>query len=117
MVRVLVERQLKHGEDIGRLLLKLHMIAVLQKGHISNETWINTQNEREVVVISSWRSQDDWKAWEASKERAGIIDEIKPLIAEDAKVKIYELMTPEDCEYYEDPQAWMQTNQHPRFLV
>ena len=38
MVRVIVERKLKHGEDIGRLLLDLHMIAVLQKGHVSNET-------------------------------------------------------------------------------
>jgi heme-degrading monooxygenase HmoA len=115
MVRVIVERQLKQGKDIGRLLLKLHMIAVLQKGHISNETWINAQNDCDIAVFSTWRRLEDWKAWENSQERANIINEIQPLIAEEAKIQIYEIMSPEDCEYYEDPESWTQVHEHPHF--
>jgi heme-degrading monooxygenase HmoA len=115
MVRVIVERQLKSGEDIGRLLLDLHMIAVLQKGHISNETWIDVNNNHAVAVFSTWQRLEDWKAWESSKERAKIISRIDPLLAEKAQIKIYEIMSPLDCQYYVDPESWIQEHEHPHF--
>ena len=115
MIRVIVERQLKSGNDIGRLLLELHMIAVLQKGHLSNETWIDTDNDRVVIVLSTWQSLDDWKAWEASKERAKILSKIKPLLAKKTRIRTYEMMSPGDYEYYVDPGSWMQEHEHPHF--
>ena len=115
MIRVIVERQLKNGGDIGRLLTELHMIAVLQKGHVSNETWINARNERDITVFSTWQRLEDWNAWESSKERAKILKKIGPILAEEAQVKIYEIMSPGEYEYYEDPVSWMQEHEHPHF--
>lgn len=81
MIKVLVKRQLKHGEDIGRLLLELHMIAVQRKGHVSNETWIDVRNNRTITVLSTWQSLEDWKAWESSEDRAKILNRIEPLLS------------------------------------
>lgn len=115
MIRVIVERQLKKGTDIGRLLIDLHMIAVLQKGHVSNETWTNVNDNHEVSVFSTWLNLEDWKAWEASKERAKIVDRIDPLLAKKAQIRIYEIMSPLDYEYYVDPESWVQEHEHPHF--
>ncbi len=115
MIRVIVERELKDGKDIGRLLLDLHMIAVLQKGHISNETWINAEDNHKITVLSTWQSLQDWKKWEQSKERAQIIEKIDPLLTKKAKISVWEAMTTTDYEYYADPESWMQEHEHPHF--
>jgi hypothetical protein len=42
MVRIMIERQLKKGENIGRLLLELRKEAMLRKGYVSSETLVRT---------------------------------------------------------------------------
>jgi hypothetical protein len=115
VIRVIVERKLKKKDDIGRLLFKLHMIAVSKRGHVSNETWIDAKNDHNVTVFSTWQRLEDWQSWEASKERFAILGEIEPLLAEEARIKVYEIMSAEDCEYYEDPENWMQVHEHSHF--
>jgi antibiotic biosynthesis monooxygenase (ABM) superfamily enzyme len=115
MIKVLVERQLKHGEDIGRLLMELHMIAVQKKGHISNETWTNAGNDRNITVLSTWQTLEDWNAWKSSKDRASILKRIEPLLAKRTQVSVYEIMSPSDYDYFIDPPTWMQEHEHPHF--
>jgi len=115
MIRVTVERKLKNGEDIGRLLMDLHMIAVLQKGHISNETWIDASDNHNITILSTWQCIEDWKAWESSEERASIVSRIDPLLIEEARIKIYEMLSPLDYEYYVNPESWVQAYEHPHF--
>jgi heme-degrading monooxygenase HmoA len=115
MIKVLVRRQLKHGEDIGRLLLELHMIAVQHKGHVSNETWTDARNDRAITILSTWQSLEDWKAWESSEERANILNRIEPLLAKKTQVNIYEIMSPSDFDYFIDPTIWMQERERPHF--
>jgi quinol monooxygenase YgiN len=115
MIKVLVERELKHGEDIGRLLLVLHMIAVQQKGHISNETWIDVGNSHSVTILSTWQELENWKAWESSVDRANILEQIEPLLANPTQITVYNMMSPSDFDYYIDPATWMQGLEHSNF--
>jgi antibiotic biosynthesis monooxygenase (ABM) superfamily enzyme len=115
MIKVSVERQIKNWKDIGHLLLELHMIAVLRKGHISNETLINVGNNQVITVVSTWQRLEDWKAWELSKERAEILEKIEPLLAKKTQIKIYEMISPADFDYYIDPESWIQAHDHPHF--
>ncbi len=115
MIRVIVERHLKDGHDIGRLLLDLHSIAFLQKGHISNETLMNVRNNNIVTIVSTWQNLEDWDVWESSKERAKILDEIEPMLAGETQVKIYEIVSPSDFDYFVDPVGWVQGHERPHF--
>ena len=115
MIRVIVERQLKHGEDLGQLLTELKMLAILQKGHVSGETLMSVHNRDIVAIISTWQSLDDWQAWESSKEREELLKKINPLLAKEKQVKVFEIMSPQDCAYFEDPVCWMQEHEHPHF--
>lgn len=115
MIKVIVERKLKHGQDIGLLLRDLHMIAFLQKGHISNETMIRADSPETVAIASTWRTVEDWKTWEKSKERAAIVKEIQPFLARKPQVAIYELVSTGDYEYFADPVGWLQDHERPHF--
>jgi hypothetical protein len=68
-----------------------------------------------VAVLSTWQSLEDWKAWESSAKRSKIIKKIDPLLVKRAQIKIYEIMSPEDCEFFEDPVDWVQEHEHPHF--
>ena len=112
MIRVVVERKIKNRQDIGRLLHNLHMIAFLRKGHSSNETLINIKNNRVIAVVSTWQSLEDWNAWASSKERAEILAQIEPLLAKKMQVRIYEIISPAEVDYYADPESWIQEHEH-----
>jgi heme oxygenase (mycobilin-producing) len=115
MIKVVIERQLKNGKDIGRLLLELQMIAVQQKGHVCNEVWADIGNDRHITVLSTWQSLEDWKTWESSKDRAKILSRIEPLLDQKTKIDIYDIMSPSDFTYFIDPQSWLQDHEHPHF--
>ncbi len=113
MVRVMIERQLKNREDIGRLLLELRMAAMPQKGYVSGETLVSTRSDSTILVVSTWNSLKDWKAWERSEERAKINRKIEALLSKKPTVKTYQVLSTEELEYLEDPHAWMQKKEHP----
>ncbi len=115
MIKVIVERQLKSWEDIGRLLFDLHMKAVQQKGHISYETLINPGDNRQIVVISNWETLEDWQSWQSSKKRAEIASKIDHLLSEKERIKIYDVISPMDIVMYSDPVGWTQEQEHPHF--
>ncbi len=113
MVRVMIERRLKKREDIGRLLLELRMAAMLQKGYISGETLVSTKSDSTILVVSTWQSLGDWKAWEKSEERAEINRRIEAFLAKKPTVKTYRVLSAEELEYLEDPHSWMQKKERP----
>jgi quinol monooxygenase YgiN len=113
MIRVIIERRLKKKEDIGRLLMSLRMTAMLQKGYISSETLVNTENKSVIIVISNWNRLEDWKAWNASEKRQAIEKQIDALLSEKEIVNTYEIMSPEEEEYLEDPSSWLAGKERP----
>ena len=93
MIRVIVKREIKEGESVIGFLRKLRMAALPQPGYVSGETLINTENRQIVTVISTWRTLDDWKNWEASKQRAKINEEIESHLCNSSQIETYELLS------------------------
>ena len=96
MIRVIVERHLKVGENLSALLRELRTVAMNQPGYITGETLINTEDRSITTVISTWRSLEDWKAWETSQTRAKLYQQIEPLLVEKPKVSTYQIMATEE---------------------
>lgn len=93
MIRVIVKREVKEGQSIAELLRQLRMVALPQQGYISGETLINTDNRQAITVISTWRTLEDWKKWEASEQRARITQQIEPLLAKPSSIETLELLS------------------------
>ena len=98
MVRIVIERHLKEGRrgDLMPLLREIRTVAMHQPGYVTGETLASTQDPSIISVLSTWRSLEDWKAWEKSEPRIKLYKRIEPLLVEKPKVSIYQVMAAEE---------------------
>ena len=74
---------------LSELLVESRSIANRQAGYISGETLRNVNNPEEYVVISTWRSLEDWQRWFANEKRAELEGKVDALIGSPTIYKIY----------------------------
>ena len=98
MVRVVIQRHLKEGKkgDLLPLLRKLRAAAMRYPGYITGETLASTGDPTIISVLSTWRSPEDWEAWEKSEQRIKLYRKVEPLLVEKPKVSIYQVMATEE---------------------
>jgi len=91
-VKVLIKRKVadKQAPKLETLLRKMRALTLNQKGYISGETFTRLDEPGVSMVISTWQSIDDWRAWTLSKERIEIQEEIDKLLGEPTKYEIFE---------------------------
>lgn len=93
-VDVIIRRRFKKEQagTLAPLIVKLRSLATVQPGYISGETLklVDPPGEFEFLVISIWRSAEDWRNWLQSEERNVIQKEIDDLTAESTDYRIYE---------------------------
>ena len=92
MIVVLIERQvedtlLEHYETNAKNILQQ---AVHIPGYISGESLRDVDHPHKRIIWTKWRSAADWQAWQTSKQRMNMMDNIKTLLVGDEKVTILE---------------------------
>ena len=72
IAKILIKRRFKDGNapQIVALMNKIRSIALKQPGYQSGETLIKNGYPNNMVVISTWRSLEDWHRWKDNPERA-----------------------------------------------
>jgi heme-degrading monooxygenase HmoA len=81
-IRVLIEREIEAGQEVKLLqfLMRMRSKAMQAKGYISGETLRALDDPNRFLVISTWNSMEDWKAWEKSPEREKLKEEMKQFL-------------------------------------
>jgi heme oxygenase (mycobilin-producing) len=95
MIKVLLERRVKK-RNFAKLVANLHDLrsaALRQPGYVTGETLVKGTDPIDVLVISTWISEDHWKAWTTSEERIELEDIVNALIDGDVKTNVYEVPT------------------------
>jgi heme-degrading monooxygenase HmoA len=92
MIKVITGYRVKKGVDIKPLLLKLRMDAMQYPGFVGAENLTHRRDSSLVLVISTWASSENWVAWEKSKVRAELLKEVEPLVEDQTRVAIYEII-------------------------
>ena len=89
--KIMIKRKVARDKEeaLLPLIMQLRTLATAQPGYISGETLRNVNNSEEYLVISTWQSIDDWKAWESGKERSEIQSKIDSLLEEKTEYEIY----------------------------
>jgi heme-degrading monooxygenase HmoA len=85
MVKVVLEHRTKSRENtknLVKLIKKIRLQAKLQPGFITGETLVDTEDPCHVIVISTWKTQEDWKAWDNSPIRGESRPAIEDLLVE-----------------------------------
>ncbi len=98
MIRVVIQRHLKEGKkgDLLPLLRALRTAAMNYSGYIHGESLVGTDDPSIISVLSTWRSLEDWKAWEKSGQRVKLYEKIESLLVEKLKVSVYQIMATEE---------------------
>jgi heme-degrading monooxygenase HmoA len=81
-VRVFITRKVVPGNELALadLLTRLRGLALKAKGYISGETLHALDDVNEYLVIGTWSSLEDWRAWEANPERLEVQARIDRLL-------------------------------------
>jgi len=93
MIKVIIERQAKEAEHLLSLLREIRAAAMKQPGYISGETLVSTEDNSSFVVISTWQSLKDWKAWDKSEGRARLEKRIEQLLVKAPEVRVYRYLS------------------------
>jgi heme-degrading monooxygenase HmoA len=92
-VKVFIKRSIKKDQTATavKLLMELRSRALKQPGYISGETLVNHYDPRNIAMVSTWQTIDDWIRWQESDERAAKEDQLESLQEGPANFEIYDL--------------------------
>jgi heme-degrading monooxygenase HmoA len=92
-VKIFIKRKVSSAQvlDLTVLLKKLRSLTLSQSGYIYGETLKRVDRQDESMVISTWRSLEDWNAWVNNSERVAIQNEIDRLLGEKTEYAVYEV--------------------------
>lgn len=91
MIKVFIKRKVADDSimELMDLLKKLRSLTLSQPGYVSGETMKRMDKEGECMVISTWRSMDDWNTWVANSERKAVQSEIDTLLGAETTYEVY----------------------------
>ncbi len=69
-IKIMIKRRFKEpvSAETLEIIDEIRMKALKDKGYIGGETLVNCDDSKEVLVISSWSSLEEWEAWYEKKE-------------------------------------------------
>jgi heme oxygenase (mycobilin-producing) len=91
MIKVLIKRTVPRNKIKEMIVLfqQMHVFAIKQEGYVSAETYHNLNDPEEFLVISTWRSTDEWFRWLANSDHMKIQEKIDVLLGNPTQYAIY----------------------------
>lgn len=89
-VKVVIERRVLPGQErhVLQLLRSLRIRCLDEPGYISGETLRDSEDARNIVVISNWFGLGDWRRWHASADRQAFESRIRQHLASPERVRV-----------------------------
>jgi heme-degrading monooxygenase HmoA len=93
MIRVIIERHIAESlegpyEQASRDILQQAFHA---PGFIAGESLKNAFDPNHRIIMSKWRTVQDWQEWFASPERKQMMRELSPMLEREEKITVLEL--------------------------
>ena len=91
-VKIFIKRTVPEGKipELTVLLKRLRSVTLMQPGYISGQTLKRLDQPGDSMVISTWRSIEDWNDWIKNEKRIAIQGEIDRLLGSETEYEIYE---------------------------
>jgi len=91
-VKILIKRKFsgKQDEALNSLLRQFRALAIEQPGYISGETLTRLDSPGESLVISTWKSANDWENWVKNPTHQQIQSQIDILLGRETLYEVYE---------------------------
>ena len=89
-VKVVIERRVLPGQEKRalELLRRIRARCLDEPGYITGETLRDSEDARNIVVISTWFGLMDWRRWYVSADRKELESELRPLLTGPERVRV-----------------------------
>ena len=90
-VKIIIVRYVpkEKAPDLRPLLLQMRSLANAQAGYISGETLVNYDDPTEHLVISTWKTLDDWNRWLGDERRRELQAKVDRVTGSQTRYSIY----------------------------
>ncbi|TKB28140.1 antibiotic biosynthesis monooxygenase [Desulfopila sp. IMCC35006] len=90
-VKIFIKRKVQdqNAVELTLLLKRLRALTLEQPGYISGETLTRIDKKDECMVISTWRSVEDWNSWVNNPKRIEIQMQIDKLLGQETDYAMY----------------------------
>ncbi len=95
MIKVIEGHKVKPDtniQSIQGIFLKLRASAMQYPGFIGAENLVGAKDASIFVFVSTWNAVENWKAWEMSRIRTELHQQVEELLMEESKVNIYSIV-------------------------
>jgi len=89
MIKVIVGYRVKEEMDIQPVLLKIRANAMQYPGYVGAETLVRRKDGTIIIVITTWESVKDWREWDNSKIKKGLLQEMEGLLEDEPRITTY----------------------------
>lgn len=91
-VKVLIYRKVRPGKEkeLSEAVRNLRSKAIHAEGYISGETLRSIEDPSVHLVISTWKSIEDWDNWFNTPERKAFEEKANVILEEPTKITPYE---------------------------
>jgi heme oxygenase (mycobilin-producing) len=91
-VKILIQRKVKPGKEkeLNETVKELRSKAIHAEGYISGETLCSIEDPYVHLVISTWKSLEDWNHWADSPERKVFQQKTDAMLEEPTKITPYQ---------------------------
>lgn len=90
-IKIIIKRTVSEDKVkyLTPLLKQLRALANNQSGYISGETLKRIDNPSDYLVISMWKSVEDWEKWFSSNDRIGVQNKVDIILGKKTEYEIY----------------------------
>lgn len=91
-IKVLIQRKIQAGKEseLGQAIREVRSKAVHAPGFISGETLRSLSDPSVHLVISTWKTVEDWINWADTPERQEFQKRIDRVLTEPATIGLYQ---------------------------
>jgi heme-degrading monooxygenase HmoA len=95
-IKILIHRKVRVGKEkeLSAAVRNLRSKIIHAGGYISGETLRSIDDPSLHLVISTWRSLEDWNHWAGSPQRKAFLQMTDAMLEEPAKIASYEYESP-----------------------
>ncbi len=89
-LKVVIERRVLpgHEKQLLELLRELRIRCLDEPGYITGETLRDSEDPRNIVVLSTWFGLGDWRRWSQSDDRKALESRIRQHLAAPERVRL-----------------------------
>jgi len=92
MIKGIIGYKVLNYKNLEPILMQLRSHAMQYPGYIGAENLVSEEDFSVVVMISTWETIENWKAWVESRRTRDLLRQAKTVVMQAARVTAYRTM-------------------------